>query len=94
MDLLCLHACRTTYLVLRVLHRILPDKLQLDKLQQLISVRDAIEGSRQVFQGLGVANGHESGKRIALAGAVGFTVEEGLDKFWCIRDERFRVLED
>lgn len=41
-----------------------------------------------------MANGHESGKRIAFAGAVGFTAEEGLDEIWCVRDERFRVLED
>lgn len=90
----CLRLRILPHLILRVLDRILPDKFQLHQLQQLIGIRDAIERRRQVLQGLLVADGHESGKRITLAGAIRFGFEEGLDELWGVRDEVFRVLID
>ena len=41
-----------------------------------------------------MADGHESGEGIALAGAISLRLEEGLNKFWSIRDERLGVLID
>jgi hypothetical protein len=63
-------------------------------LEELIGVGNGIERGAEVFERLLVADGHESGKGIALARAVGLRFEEGLQKLRRIWDERLGVLED
>lgn len=61
---------RVNYLVCRIGDGVLTDELQLDQLQQLICVGDTLENGAQIFEGLVVANGGESGKCIPLAGGI------------------------
>lgn len=83
-----------THFVLSVLDSILSQEFQLRELKQLISVGDCVESGAEVLEGLLVANGHESGESIALAGAVGFRFEKDLKELWGIGNEGLGVLED
>ena len=90
----CVFSKAAIYLILSVLHRILPDELEFHQLQQFIGIRDAIKRGCQKLQGLLVADRHQRSKRITLAGAVRFGLEEGLDQLRGVRDQVFRVMVD
>lgn len=88
-------ACnKRIYLVLGVLDGILADELELDKLQQLLCVRDAVEDGAQVHEGPVVVDARESGECVPLAGGVGLGLEEGTDELGGIGDKGGGVLED
>lgn len=83
-----------THLVLRILHSILSNELKLNQLQQFVGIRDAVESFTEIFQGLLVVDGHESGESISFASVVVLGTEEGLNEFWSIGDQGFGVLVD
>lgn len=83
-----------THFVLGVLNSILSQEFQLGELKQLISVGNCVESGTEVLEGLLVADGHEGGESIALAGAVGLRFEEDLKEFGGIGNESLGVLED
>ncbi len=83
-----------SYLVLCVLNRILPDKLELDELEKLLGVGDAVENGAQVGEGFLVGDGSEGAEAVALASGVALALEEGRDQVGSIGDQRRRMLED
>ena len=83
-----------SYLVLCVLNRILPDEFELDELEKLLGVGDAIKDGAQVRQGFLVGDGSEGAEAVALAGGVALALEECRDQVGSIGDQSRRMLED
>jgi hypothetical protein len=80
--------------MLLVLDSVSPDELELDQLQQLLSVRYPIEHAAEVRQCLLMTDASKGGKCIPLAGRVALGLKEGRDEVRCVGNECRRVLED
>lgn len=64
-----------------------PNDLNNAHLQQLIHARNLIHNRHDILHGLRHRAIRKENECVALACCVGLGREEGLDEFWCIRDE-------
>lgn len=85
---------RPSYLVLGVLHSILPDEFDKHQLQELLGVGNPIEDSTKEGQRFAVIYTSQRGEGVSLACGIAFAFEQGRDQFGGVRDKRWGVLKD